>query len=120
MTALEKAYKIAKSEEETNGRIFDIQLDPDHPLYRGHFPGMPVTPGAVVLSIVRDCLSIVAGTPIRFATIESCKFLAAIRPDIDPVFRLHLQLKADRRLTATAEYRGDISLKLKASWTAKQ
>jgi 3-hydroxyacyl-[acyl-carrier-protein] dehydratase len=119
MTVLEKAYTIEKKTAETDGQAFDILLNPKHPLYDGHFPGMPVTPGVVVLSIVRDCGSEMLGKHIRFASIENCKFLAAIRPDINPRFSLHIQMKADNRLLATAEYGGETSLKLKATWTTE-
>ncbi len=35
---------------------FRISLRPDSPVYEGHFPGFPITPGVALLTIVRELL----------------------------------------------------------------
>ena len=56
----------------------------DHPAFDGHFPGRPVLPGVVLLSLVIEALAtepalraLLGATP----TIEQVKFLAPVLPD---------------------------------------
>ena len=45
---LENFYKIIHRKEREDGkREIEIELNPGHALYQGHFPGQPVVPGAV-------------------------------------------------------------------------
>ena len=50
------------------------RLDPAHPAARGHFPGNPIIPGAVLLAEILDTISASA------CGIRSAKFLAPVRP----------------------------------------
>ncbi len=49
----------------------------DHPSFAGHFPGHPVLPGVVLLSMVMEALQARLGTP---AQIDQAKFLAPVMP----------------------------------------
>lgn len=49
----------------------------DHPSFAGHFPGQPVLPGVVLLSMVMEALQSRLGTP---AQIDQAKFLAPVLP----------------------------------------
>ena len=43
---LENFYKIIHRKEREDGkREIEIELNPGHALYQGHFPGQPVVPG---------------------------------------------------------------------------
>ena len=43
---LENFYKIIHRKEREDGkREIEIELNPGHALYQGHFPGQPVAPG---------------------------------------------------------------------------
>jgi acyl-coenzyme A synthetase/AMP-(fatty) acid ligase len=60
---------------------FDIRAD--HPAFDGHFPGQPILPGVVLLSLVMQALDRepalrepLGATPV----IDSVKFLAPVRP----------------------------------------
>jgi 3-hydroxymyristoyl/3-hydroxydecanoyl-(acyl carrier protein) dehydratase len=58
----------------------ELILRPDHPASRGHFPGDPIIPGAVLLS--ETLLAIEAGLGASLAPfhVTSAKFLHPTRP----------------------------------------
>ncbi len=54
-----------------------LHVPHDHPSFAGHFPGHPVLPGVVLLSMVMEALQSPLGTP---AQIDQAKFLAPVLP----------------------------------------
>ena len=47
---LENFYKIIHIKEREDGKQeIEIELNPGHVLYQGHFPGQPVVPGVCTL-----------------------------------------------------------------------
>ena len=54
-----------------------LHVPHDHPSFAGHFPGQPVLPGVVLLSMVMEALQSRLGTP---AQIDQAKFLAPVLP----------------------------------------
>lgn len=50
---LENFYKIIHRKEREDGkREIEIELNPGHALYQGHFPGQPVVPGVCTLQMI--------------------------------------------------------------------
>lgn len=77
-----------------------------HPAFAGHFPGMPVVPGALLLAAALDAL----GAAERGVEITQAKFLRPVGPD-SPVEAsceatatgaLRLELHAGGQLVASA------------------
>ena len=52
---LENFYKIIHIKEREDGKqAIEIELNPGHVLYQGHFPGQPVVPGVCTLQIIKE------------------------------------------------------------------
>jgi 3-hydroxyacyl-[acyl-carrier-protein] dehydratase len=95
--------------------LFEVRLNPDHDLFRGHFPDNPVLPGVCSMMIVRECASLIAGRSLRYAAVRECKFLAAITPGDSLSVRLRLTTEDDdHTLDATIHHSETTMLKLKA------
>ena len=41
---------------EDKGQEVKIRLNPDHEIYRAHFPGNPITPGVCIVQIISEVL----------------------------------------------------------------
>jgi 3-hydroxyacyl-[acyl-carrier-protein] dehydratase len=64
-----------------NGKIQAIiKINPDHEIFRGHFPGQPVVPGVCMMQIVKELLEKNMGTPLRLQYGHDLKFLSIIDP----------------------------------------
>ena len=66
------------------GATFHILLKDDHPLYKGHFPGQPVTPGVVLVEIVKELLENHLDKSLDMTSMRQCKFLSAHNPVQNP------------------------------------
>lgn len=58
--------------------IFTVPVD--HPAFAGHFPGMPILPGVVLLDRVIQAIGDTNKTPVTNCTINSVKFLHPALP----------------------------------------
>ena len=95
MHFLNSLYRIKQKEIEKNSGRAIISLNKEHPIYRGHFPGNPVTPGVCSLEILTEFIAVnYPGLP-QPAKIEQIKFLNFINPVSDKIIRLEVNFKAN-------------------------
>ncbi|HNT38103.1 MAG TPA: AMP-binding protein [Rubrivivax sp.] len=74
-----------------------LEIAADHPAFDGHFPGLPVLPGAVLLTLVMQALQAQPALRQRLGaapTIEQAKFTAPVRPGARLALRLSAQAHA--------------------------
>lgn len=58
-----------------------IRLNPDHPVYLGHFPGNPVTPGVCQIRMITELASGVLNQELFLKEADNIKFLTMILPE---------------------------------------
>ncbi len=73
-------YTITKHTQEGQELRYLVRLNPDHPIYAGHFPGMPVTPGVLQLAIIKGCFEAFSGKVLYLKRAREIKFLGLIKP----------------------------------------
>lgn len=57
-----------------------ISINAGHPLFKGHFPAQPVTPGVVLVEIIRKVLSQTFNKEFMLTAAKDIKFIAAVIP----------------------------------------
>ncbi|HEX3934333.1 MAG TPA: hypothetical protein VHW43_06610 [Puia sp.] len=70
-----------------------LKVDPEHAIFKGHFPGRPVVPGACLLQLVQETTSLVTGKEWRLLKGDQIKFIAAIDPRMSSTLHLTLTYK---------------------------
>ncbi len=60
--------------------VIDISIPPDHPVFAGHFPEMPIVPGALLLDETLWAIAAKTGVPLTECTVASIKFKSPVRP----------------------------------------
>ena len=73
--------------------MLELRIADDHPSYTGHFPDMPILPGAVLIDAALDALARARGTGPACLEIKVFKFSSPVRPG-DPLI-LEFQDLAD-------------------------
>lgn len=71
---------ISESETPEGDSVFVVRVNPDHEIYKAHFPGYPITPGVCIVKIATELL----GQKIPRAVLSSAdnvKFLTPLIPD---------------------------------------
>ena len=57
-----------------------LKIGTDHPAFAGHFPGMPILPGAVLLDEALRAIELKLALDLTQWQIASAKFLEIVRP----------------------------------------
>ena len=73
-------YTIVNSFIEADKIQAILKINPEHEIFRGHFPGQPVVPGVCMMQIVKELLETVTGKSLRLHTGLDIKFLSVIDP----------------------------------------
>lgn len=69
-----------------------IVLNKDHDIFKGHFPGNPVTPGVCMMQIVKELAEECTGTQLFLKSASNVKFMAIINPFETPELTLQLDV----------------------------
>ena len=58
-----------------------LHIPVDHPSFAGHFPGMPITPGVVLLDLALHAIADHLQRELTACRLNSVKFLRPVMPD---------------------------------------
>lgn len=90
---LKYAFYTVKSINEADGTIQAVILiDPDHVIFKGHFPGNPVTPGVVQMEMIKELLIVQFNRSLKLKSMNNCKFLAILNPQVSPEVQIKITL----------------------------
>ena len=94
---------------DTHGE-FDVRLEKGHPVYAGHFPGNPVSPGVCNLQMVKECAEKGAGHALTFRRVAQYRLMEVVSPWKEPDLHISLdvaetdgQYKLTAKMTAAGE-----------------
>lgn len=120
MSILGNFYRITSAEQTApNKMVAHIRLNAGHPIFRGHFPGNPVTPGVCMLQIVKDIAEIIFEKKLELVSASNVKFMAIINPEINPDIRLELTCTEENqrvKVSQIATFGETVALKLNATY----
>ena len=77
-------FRLLETVPTEGGAVFRVALLPDSPVYRGHFPGRPVSPGVCQVELIRQCAERLTGQRLRIAAVSQCRFTAVASPSVAP------------------------------------
>lgn len=73
---------ISGTTNESGAYVYTLELNADHSIFKGHFPGKPVVPGVLTLMMTRKCAEKAANLgETRISFVKEAKYIAPIKPD---------------------------------------
>lgn len=119
-TILTNFYTLESHEKAENGSfIANILLNKDHDIFKGHFPGNPVTPGVCMMQIVKELTEEFIGCKLFLKTASNVKFMAIINPFETPELTLILDINEGEnevKVKNTAFFGETIALKMSVNY----
>lgn len=91
MILLNDFFKILKVSRLDHGLEAEIELNPVHCIYSGHFPGQPVTPGVIQLQIIEELLAWHLGSKLKLHQMRESKFLNILNPLESPIVSIQIE-----------------------------
>ena len=97
-----------------------IELNPEHDVFKGHFPNNPVTPGVCMLQILKELTEQATNTNLFIKECSNVKFMALINPEVNPVLAISIDinpLEENFKIKASASFDQTVALKVSALLT---
>ena len=81
MKLRDSLYTIVSESKGEGRHDFNIKLDPEHFIYKAHFPGEPITPGVCIMQIAKELLEEAVSEDLTLSCVKNIKFLRIISPN---------------------------------------
>lgn len=95
---LEGFYEVAHTSVSGDSAVTKIRVNKDHDIYKGHFPGRPVTPGVVLMHLFKEEAERIFDKKLQLVRAENVKFTAVFNPTVDN------ELILDSHITENGEF----------------
>ena len=83
-------YTIEEFQVSENQVHAQISLNPDHDVYKGHFPGQPVVPGVIQLQMIKEVVQKTINQKLLLSEMAFAKYLNTVIPDTSLVLNLQV------------------------------
>ncbi|KPE51320.1 3-hydroxyacyl-ACP dehydratase [Chryseobacterium indologenes] len=119
-TLLTDFYTLKSYEKAENGSFTAyISLHKEHDIFKGHFPGNPVTPGVCMMQIVKELTEEFTSSALFLKMASNVKFMAIINPFETPDLKLQLDISEDEtdvKVKNITSFGETIALKMTVSY----
>lgn len=89
-------YRISAHEGDT----YIFSFNSEHPIFKAHFPGKPIVPGACLVQMAQEILCTQRHQEVRFRMISNLKFQHPLTPNI-PSIRVQITSKEENQVKVT-------------------
>ena len=110
-------FTINSIERNNNSVNAVLQISPSHPIFKGHFPGLPVVPGVCMVQMVKEVLEYSIDHPTMLTAADHLKFLTIISPEKNNIVHTAIQFDpgdADINVSASLFNNSNVFLKIQA------
>jgi len=119
-TILTDFYTLENYQKNDDGNFLaNIKLNENHEIFKGHFPGNPVTPGVCMMQIVKELTEEFTCKKLFLKSASNVKFMAIINPYETPNLQLQLTVSEtdeEVKVKNTTSFGETIALKLSATY----
>ena len=95
MLLKDKFFTVLHVEKISNNEaVYLCEINPQCDVYRGHFPGKPVSPGVCNIEMIRECAEMLAEKDLFISTIKQCRLTAVASPTVCPKVDVKVNIAA--------------------------
>lgn len=114
---LQDFYSVDKINTISEGKyVALITLNKNHAIFKGHFPGNPVTPGVCMMQIIKEITESILKVSLTMVSTSNVKFMALINPEINAELMLDLEISENEsseiKVKNTTSFDETVALKL--------
>ncbi len=99
MKLLDSYFRIISHSETDGQHVFSVQMLPDHPVYQGHFPGNPVSPGVCNMQMLKECAEVALGQSTDLVEVKQYRLMGVITPQKTPRLTITVKLTPSEPVT---------------------
>lgn len=95
---LNSLYIILSLEHRSGLIIADIELNEYHEIFKGHFPGQPILPGACMLQMIKEILQKEIFVSLQLKKAGVMKFLEIITPKENKLLKINITYQQENEI----------------------
>ena len=80
MVLLNDFFTLQSQEQVAGEYLFKILLNPEHVIFKAHFPGNPIVPGVCQIQIAKELLEVILKRPLGLVGAKKVKCIAVVTP----------------------------------------
>ena len=80
MVLLNDFFTLQSQEQVAGEYLFKILFNPEHVIFKAHFPGNPIVPGVCQIQIAKELLEVILKRPLCLVGAKNVKYMAVITP----------------------------------------
>lgn len=101
-----------------------IDLNKEHKVYEGHFPGNPVVPGVCLTQLIKEVMENVENKELSLVYANNIKFMAVVNPEINNRLQIDLKVKHDPdqnliKVNSVTHFNDQVFYKFQGNFKAK-
>jgi len=122
---LEDFYTIQEIDPSDKENIkVSIELNKNHEIYKGHFPGNPVVPGVCLTQLIKELVENIEAREVKLVYAANIKFMAVVNPEINNLLQIDLKIKHDDeqniiKVNSVTYYKDKVFYKFKGNFKAE-
>jgi 3-hydroxyacyl-[acyl-carrier-protein] dehydratase len=114
--------ELDNSDKENQKAIID--LNKDHEVYKGHFPGNPVVPGVCLTQLIKEVMEKSEDKDLSLVYADNIKFMAVVNPEVNGRLQIDLKVKYDNeqnliKVNSVTHFNDQVFFKFKGNFKAK-
>ncbi len=117
---IEGLYTIEDFKKDDAGVEAVIQINKNHDVFKGHFPGNPVMPGVCMVQIIKELTEKATDKNLFLAVASNIKFMAIINPEKNDTLKLSITIKEaennEIKIKNTTSFDDTMALKLSTTF----
>lgn len=119
---LKNFYQIEKYTVQEDLLEAIITFNPEHEIYKGHFPGNPVVPGVALTQIVKELVEKYANHSLFLENASNIKFMSMVNPEVTSQLNIKFKINTEEdvfKADGTAANDEVIFFKFKGTFRSK-
>ena len=91
---LKDFYFVSETKKVEATYISKLTVNKKHEIYKGHFPGRPVTPGVILMQLFQEEAERISGKKLQLQRADHVKFMSVFDPNEGEELTLETNLEA--------------------------
>lgn len=91
-------YKVINVNESPERVTYSLSLNQECPIYKAHFPNMPITPGVCIIQVVEELLEDHLKMNLQTAGVKNAKFLRVLKPTDEVICVNLVQIQIQKQI----------------------
>lgn len=91
-------YKVINENESPERVTYSLSLNQECPIYKAHFPNMPITPGVCIIQVVKELLEDHLKMNLQTAGVKNAKFLRVLKPTDEVICVNLVQIQIQKQI----------------------